>query len=105
MLAMLEALRRHWPEYLMEAALLGLFKVSACAFAVLLEYPDSPVRQALPGGTVRRVFAALAMGGTVIALFSSPWGKRFGAHINPAVTLAFLRLGQGTNGSAVILQN
>ena len=32
----------------MEAAELGIFMVSACAFGVLLEYPGSPVHQAFP---------------------------------------------------------
>jgi len=42
---MLAALRNHWPEYLMEAAELGIFMISACGFGVLLEYPGSPVLQ------------------------------------------------------------
>ena len=46
----LDALRRHWPEYLIEAAGLGLFMVSACIFATLLEHPGSPVRQAVADG-------------------------------------------------------
>jgi aquaporin Z len=33
------SLQRHWPEYLMEAAALGIFMISAGAFTVLLEYP------------------------------------------------------------------
>jgi aquaporin Z len=32
------------------------------------------------------------MGLTAIGLIYSPWGKRSGAHMNPAVTLAFLHL-------------
>jgi hypothetical protein len=36
-----DALRRHWPEYPCEAAGLGLFMVSATAFAVLLFHPAS----------------------------------------------------------------
>ena len=39
------AARRHWPEYLMEAAGLGLFMLAASAFATLLEHPASPVHQ------------------------------------------------------------
>jgi hypothetical protein len=35
------ALRRHWPEYLMEAAGLGLFMVSAGLFGTLLFHPGS----------------------------------------------------------------
>jgi NADH dehydrogenase len=42
----------------------------------------------------RRAIAGLAMGLTAIALIYSPWGKQSGAHMNPAVTLTFLRLGK-----------
>ena len=34
-------MKLHWPEYLMEAAELGIFMVSACFFGVVLEYPSS----------------------------------------------------------------
>jgi aquaporin Z len=88
------SLRDHWPEYLIESALLGAFMISACLFCVLLEHPSSPVRQAVPDGFVRRVLMGLAMGGTAVAIIYSPWGKRSGAHINPATTFTFLRLGK-----------
>lgn len=91
---MRKALREHWPEYLMEAAGLGLFMVSACVFAILLFHPASPVG-ALPGGVLaRRALMGLAMAGTAITLIYSPWGKQSGAHLNPAVTLTFFRLGK-----------
>ncbi|HET6518576.1 MAG TPA: aquaporin [Geminicoccaceae bacterium] len=88
------ALRRHWPEYLMEAGGLGLFMVSAGLFATLLEYPGSPVHRALADPLVRRALMGLAMGLTAIGIIYSPWGQQSGAHINPAVTLTFLRLGK-----------
>jgi aquaporin Z len=91
---MMRAAARHWPEYLMEAAGLGLFMVSACVFTILLEHPASPVRAALDDGTLRRFFIGIAMGLTAIAIIYSPWGKQSGAHLNPAVTLTFLRLGK-----------
>jgi aquaporin Z len=82
----------HWPEYAIEAALLGLFMISACGFTVLLEHPRSPAHLAVPDPTLRRAFMGLAMGSTAIALIYSPWGKRSGAHFNPATTLTFFRL-------------
>jgi aquaporin Z len=92
--AMLRALRTHWPEYLIEATLLGLFMISASLFTMLLEYPGSPAVAVLPDGFVRRMLIGIAMGLTALALILSPLGKRSGAHFNPAVTLTFLRLGK-----------
>ncbi len=82
----------HWPEYLIEALALGLFMVSACVFATLLEHPDSPARRALPSGFQRRVLMGLAMGLTAVVIIYSPWGQRSGAHMNPAVTFTFFML-------------
>jgi aquaporin Z len=87
-------MRDHLPEYLMEAALLAAFMVSACLFTALIEHPGSPVRGALPHDALRRALIGVAMGLTAIALIYSPWGQRSGAHLNPAVTLTFLRLGK-----------
>jgi aquaporin Z len=84
----------HWPEYAMEAALLGLFMLSACLFTVLLFHPASPVPARLPDPFVRRLLMGLAMGGTAVTLNYSGWGKRSGAHYNPVVTLTFARLGR-----------
>jgi aquaporin Z len=36
----------------------------------------------------------LAVGATVAAIVMSPWGKQSGGHFNPALTLAFYRLGK-----------
>jgi aquaporin Z len=85
---------RFRPEYLMEGALLGIFMMVACGLTVLLEHPDSAVRHLLPVGTTRRVLMGLGMGITAIALIYSPWGRRSGAHMNPATTLTFTRLGR-----------
>jgi aquaporin Z len=78
----------------MEAALLGAFMISACAFGVLLEHPGSPVQQSIENPLTRRALMGLAMGGTLVAIVCSPWGKRSGAHMNPGVTLTFLTLGK-----------
>jgi aquaporin Z len=88
------ALRSHFPEYLIEAWALGMFMVSAGVVTTLFEYPSSWLHGAISDGDLRRVLIGLAMGLTAIALIYSPWGKRSGAHMNPAVTLTFLRLGK-----------
>lgn len=82
----------HLPEYLMEAAELALFMISACLFTALLEHPASPVRAAIPDALARRGLMGFAMGATAVAIVFSPLGKRSGAHFNPAVTLTFWRL-------------
>ena len=89
-----DALRQHWPEYLIEGWALGTFMVSAGIVATLLGAPASPLQRAIAAPFSRNAVAGIAMGLTAIALIHSPWGKRSGAHMNPAVTLAFLRLGK-----------
>ncbi len=88
------SLQAHWPEYLMEAAALGIFMVSAGAFTALLDAPASPVAALVTSAGARRALVGLAMGGTAMGLIYSPWGKRSGAHMNPAITVTFLRLGK-----------
>jgi aquaporin Z len=90
---MRKALRQHWPEYLIEAAALGTFMLSAVFFTALLNHPSSPL-QIAHHDFIQRALIGLAMGLTAIGLIYSPWGQRSGAHMNPALTLTFLRLGK-----------
>src|SRR5580658_6187608 len=89
-----DSLSLHWPEYLMEAGESGLYLFSACAVATLLWHPASPVQRYLASDAVRRMLMGLAMGGTIVGIVLSPWGKQSGAHFNPAVTFTFYRLGK-----------
>lgn len=102
---MLNSLMRHWPEYLMEAAGLGTFMASACTFATILEYPGSPIQQAITDPFLRRLLMDLAMGLTAIGIIYSPWGKQLGAHINPSITLTFLRLERLIPGMPLVQQD
>lgn len=83
---------RNWREYLAEALGLGLFMVAAGLVATALDSPSSPAHQWIASADLRRVIAGIAMGLTAVGLIYSPWGKRSGAHMNPAVTLGFLFL-------------
>jgi aquaporin Z len=86
---MLDVLRRHHAEYLIEAAALAAFMLSACVFGTLLWHPDFATSRLAADGIPRRALMGLAMGLTAIGM-----GKQSGAHMNPSVTLAFLRLGR-----------
>jgi aquaporin Z len=97
--AMLRTLKDHWPEYLIEAWCLGTFMVSACLFGVAIYHSGSPVVGA--GWFVQNIVMGIIMGATAVGIICSPWGKRSGAHFNPAVTLTFFRLGKVGGTDAV----
>ena len=64
---MRDALKRHWPEYLMEAAGLGLFMISAGLFGTLLFFSGSPIADLLPDPTLRRAL----MGAETVAFLAT----------------------------------
>lgn len=74
--------------------------VSACVFSVVLFHPESPVAEW--SLWIRNSLMGLAMGLTAVAIICSPWGKRSGAHFNPAVTITFYRLNRIGRTDAVM---
>jgi len=95
------ALTQHWPEFMIEGFCLGAFMISACTFTALLEHPASPVRASVANADLRRFLGGIAMGLTAVLLIYSPYGRRSGAHMNPATTLTFYRLGKVERWDAV----
>jgi aquaporin Z len=87
-----EALALHWSEFLIEAFALGMFMISASVVTTLLDYPGALLNRAIGSAALRLGMIGISMGATAVALIYSPWGKLSGAHMNPAVTLAFLSL-------------
>lgn len=98
---MLRTLRQHWPEYLIEAWGLGIFMVSASVFATLFYASESPLPRLLPSGSARLALMGITMGLTALGIVVSPWGRLSGAHINPAFTITFWRLGKIAHWDAV----
>jgi aquaporin Z len=98
--AMMRSLKTHWPEYLIETFGLGAFMVAAGTVVTASEIDASPIKHYIANPFLRRIPIGMAMGLTAVALIYSPWGKRSGAHLNPAVTLTFFRLGKLTSCDA-----
>ena len=78
--------------YLSEALGLGVFMFSAGFFCILIDHPDFYVREIIPSDSIRRFLIGLSMGLTALFIIHSPFGKKSGAHINPAFTLTLMRL-------------
>ncbi|WP_019948220.1 aquaporin [Hymenobacter aerophilus] len=87
--------KRHWNNYLTEAAGIFLFLFMAGFITTAVNHPDWWLARQLAGHEVLgRAVIGLVVGLTVVVIVYSPWGKRSGAHVNPAVTLAFWQLGK-----------
>jgi aquaporin Z len=61
-------------------------------FVTAFESPASPIYRGIHLSYLRTVLLGTGIGLVLALLIHSPWGKRSGAHMNPAITLAFLRI-------------
>ncbi len=100
---MLETLKRHWPEYIFEAAGLALFMIFAGGLTTLLDHPGSPVHIALPSKILRHVLLGLIMGTYIALLIYSPWGRRTGRAYQSRGHDRVLAHGKISNADAIFL--
>lgn len=80
---------RAWPLWYAELAGTALLVGVGCSLVILNFGAGSPVPALLPGLAARRAVTGFLFGGVGALIALSPVGKVSGAHINPAVTLAF----------------
>ena len=94
-------MRRNLSAYACEfagTALMLFIGISAVAFMWAPGSPVPPVGNA----ALRRLLTGLLFAGGATAVVYSPLGQISGGHINPAVTLAFWRMGKVSTRDAVI---
>ena len=85
--------KKNWKFYMQEALGLVIFMFSACFFSGLF-FGHHGYFVADFTEPVRQILLGLLMGLTAMYIFYSPLTSPSGSHINPAVTVAFFRLGK-----------
>jgi len=86
--------RSSWSLFAAEAVGTALLLMGGLSAVILLVSPASPLAALHLPGWAARAFAGALFGLTGTAVTLSPVGRHSGAHINPAVTLAFLLRGR-----------
>jgi aquaporin Z len=84
----------HWRIWAAECAGTGLLILGGLSVVCLVFGRGSPVPELLPSQSARLLLTGLLFSGCNSLLAVSPFGRLSGAHLNPAVTLAFRALGR-----------
>lgn len=87
-----EAVSVHWGVYLMEFTELGVLMLSTCSFGTLLYSNDLPLNDLNLSISLRMLLMGVAIAATTFLIIRSPFGRRSGAHFNPAITLTYFWL-------------
>ncbi|MGW3248187.1 aquaporin [Streptomyces sp. NPDC001070] len=83
----------HWFAWLAEFAATAVLLFAMATLFRWLAVPGSPLARAVPSAGGRLVVDAVVSGAAVGLLILSPLGRRSGAHMNPAVSVAFWLMG------------
>ena len=84
----------HWDAWLCEFAGTAVLLAGGLS-AIILDFgPTSPVAPHLPSTSARLLLTGLLFAGTGSLVALSPIGRMSGAHLNPAVTIAFWTQGK-----------
>ncbi len=78
----------------MEGAEIAALMLSTCICGTLLYSRDSPLYSLDLSQTFRSMLMGVAIAVTTFLIIRSQYGRRSGAHFNPAVSLTFLWLGR-----------
>jgi aquaporin Z len=89
-----DAAALHWKEYAMEATEISALMLSTCIWGTLVYSDESPFKSLGVSGVFKPIVMGISIAVTTFMIIRSPFGRRSGAHMNPAVTLAFLWLGR-----------
>jgi aquaporin Z len=77
----------------MEGTEIASLMLSICVFGTLLYSNDSPfTNYFVISRAIRSVLMGIAIAATTYLIIRSPFGRRSGAHFNPAITVTFLWL-------------
>jgi aquaporin Z len=89
-----------WSLYAIEGIATATLVAAAGVYTLIVQHPASPLRSVLADPLLRRGAIGTAMGVTIAVIAYSPWGRRSGAHCNPALTFAFFHLGKVAGADA-----
>jgi aquaporin Z len=83
-----------WQPFLSEFIGTGALVLVGLSLVILMFGTGSPMARLIPSEGLRRLITGFLFGTTGATVALSPVGKVSGAHINPAVTLAFRLMGK-----------